>query len=85
MVINLRRWLDKYREKFDRERELVVIHRDTAEREREVVMHVNHQQFTQIKVQREAQQQVIKLGARETLADPSSKAHQHPATPTNVS
>ena len=72
------------RAKADREREPVTIHRDTAEREREALTQVNHQLLTQIKVLREAQQQVIELGTRKILVGPSSEAHQHPATPTDL-
>jgi len=84
MAIDLRRRLDEHRAKADRERELVAIHRDTIEREREAITQVNHQLLTQTKVLREAQQRVIDLGPREILADSSSEAHQYPATPTDL-
>jgi len=48
------------------ERELVAIHRDTAEREQEVVMQINHQLLMQIKTLRKVRQRVIELSARET-------------------
>jgi len=41
------------RAKADRERELVAIHCNMAERERKAVTQVNHQLLTQIKVLRE--------------------------------
>ena len=43
MVIDLRWRLGEQRARVDRKRELVAIHRDTVEREREAVMQVNHQ------------------------------------------
>ena len=49
MVIDLRRRLDEHQAKADRQRELVAIHHDTAERAREAVTQVNHQLLTQIK------------------------------------
>jgi len=70
--------------KADREQELLAIHRGTVEHEHEAVTHVNHQLLTQIKVLREAQQWVIELGTREVLTGPSSEAHQHPATSTDL-
>jgi len=54
MVIDLRHQLGEQRAKADREIELVVIHRNTAERERAVVTQVNHQLLMQINVLREA-------------------------------
>ena len=42
MVIDLRWQLSEYWAKTDRERELVAIHRDTAEREWEVKTQVNY-------------------------------------------
>ena len=79
MVIDLRWRLDEHRVKADRERELVAIYRDTTEREREAVTHVNHQLLMQIMVLREAPR-VIELGARETQVDTSPKVNQHPTT-----
>jgi len=49
MVIDLQRHLGEQQAKADHERELVAVHRDTAEREREAVTRVNR-----IKVLREA-------------------------------
>ena len=69
MVIDLGHRLDEHRAKANRERDLVVVHRDTAVREREAVIQINHQLLTQIKVKREVQQRVIELGVRETLVD----------------
>jgi len=48
----------------DRERELITIHRDTAEREREVGMQTNIQLLMQIKVIRKAQKRAIELAQR---------------------
>jgi len=76
--------LGEQRVKADRERKLVTIHRDTAEHEREVVMQVNHQLLTQIKVLQEAQQRVIELGAMETQVDISPEVNQHPAAPNDL-
>ena len=53
MVINLRRLLNEHRAKINRKRELIAIHHDTIEREREAVTEVNHQLLMQIKVLRE--------------------------------
>ena len=50
MIVDLRRRLDEHRAKADRERELVAIHRDTAEPEREAVTQVNDKLLTQIKI-----------------------------------
>ena len=71
MVIDLRRRLDEHRAKADCEQELVVIHRNIAEREREAVMQVNHQLLSQIKV-REAQR-VIELGAWDGWTHPQGR------------
>ena len=76
MVIYLQQRLGEHWAKAKHELELVAIHRDAAEREREAVMQVNHQLLTQIKVFREAQQWVIELGARETQVDTRSKVNQ---------
>jgi len=57
MVIGLRRRLDEHWVKANRERELIAIHCDTTEHEREVIQ-VNHQLLTQIKVLREAHQAI---------------------------
>ena len=54
LVIALRWWLDEHRAKANRERELVAIHRNTVERDRQAAMQVNDQLLTQIKVLREA-------------------------------
>jgi len=70
MVSDMRRRSDEHQAKVDRERELVAIHRDTAERERQAVTLVNHQLLTLIKVLREVQQRDIELGAQKILADP---------------
>ena len=78
------RRLDEHRTKADRERELIVIHRDIAERKREVVTHVNHQLLMQIKVLREAHQRVIEMGTWEIQMDSSPEVNQHPATPTDL-
>ena len=84
MVIDLQWQLGEHRAKTNRERELVAIHRDTAERERETVTQVNHQLLKQIKVLREVQQWVIELDAREILADSSPEVNQHLAAPTDL-
>ena len=47
VLIDLPRWLDEHRAKADRERELVAIHCDMAERERAAITQVNHQLLTQ--------------------------------------
>jgi len=76
--------LDEHWAKTDRGRELVVIHRDTAECEQEAVTQVNHQFLTQIKVMQEVQQRVIKLGTREAQVSTSPEVNQHPAAPTDL-
>ena len=50
MVVDLRQRLGKQRAHADCERELVAIHHDIAEREREAIIQVNHQLLTQINV-----------------------------------
>jgi len=55
LVIDLRWQFGEQWAKTDHERELIAIHCDTTEHEREAITHVNHQFLTQIKVLREAQ------------------------------
>jgi len=50
LVIDLWKWLDNHRAKVDCERELVTIHHDTVEREREAVTQVNYQLLTLIEI-----------------------------------
>ena len=61
----------------------MAIHSDTAEREREVVMQVNHQLLTQINVLREAQR-VIELGAQQTRVDTPPEVDSHLTAPTDL-
>jgi len=55
-VAELRRQLGELQAQADCERELVAIHHDTAEREREAIMQIKSQLLTQIRALQKAQQ-----------------------------
>ena len=83
-MVELQRQLSELRTLTDRERELVAIHRDTTEREREAITQINRQLLTQIKALKKAQERVIELSVREAQMDVSSQAHQRSPALTDL-